>query len=157
VRTFGVPLQHTPLDETSLPVIITQLCSHLKQEPWMPADILEKKVELSKIEALKKRIETVQLPLKDQDPYVIAALLKRFFFELPDSLFMTSKYKYWIEALGTKHGGKVLGEHLLDWLVWGLLLKKKYRGIFFFCCKFFFPVFKNSSFHPKTLSDYVSW
>lgn len=43
--------------------------------------------------------QNIERDLKGEDPYVVAGVLKRWFLDLPDTLLMVSKSRYWLDVL----------------------------------------------------------
>lgn len=100
-RAFGVPLSQCQLDErAAVPIVLASLANTLKAEKPTPADLFDKRVDPAKIDALKKRLEsaTQVISLKEADIYAVAALLKRFFTDLPEPLLSLVHRKSWLQV-----------------------------------------------------------
>lgn len=94
-RSLAAAISNWTLNSKGIPNQLDKWISALLAEGFNMPDLFTKEVDQSLIDCAKHGSPR----FKVEDPYVIAALIKNWFVELPDSLFMTSKYRHWSNAV----------------------------------------------------------
>jgi hypothetical protein len=108
-------LSTLPSNEIGIPIILEQLCQYLTAEGTSLVALFEKRVDFARLENLRRKLDqtlscasptntktlsaSVAKDLKGEDAYVVAGVLKRWFLDLPDTLLMMSKTRYWLDVV----------------------------------------------------------
>jgi hypothetical protein len=111
-------LSNLPCNDIGIPIILEQLCKYLLAEGTSSVALFEKRVDFARLENLRRKLDqtvsnassnpssnsktiasAISKDLKGEDPYVVAGVLKRWFLDLPDTLLMSSKSRYWLDVV----------------------------------------------------------